>query len=103
MGRIMGGLERAIISALEPIIVTPAQGCRESFARDILQTTTAHPVQARPAQRFAIAAPVAHAQPAVLPQLAGRTESLRCMYVSAEAASPDRTHTRGAAHDPDLW
>ena len=95
MRRIMGRLEGAIISALEPIVRPRAQGRRESFARHILQTTTAHPVQTRPAQRFPVAAPVTHAQPAVLPKLAGRTEPLRCVYVSAEAASADRSHTRG--------
>src|SRR5947207_14391826 len=91
MSRIMGRFERALISPLEPIVVPPAQGRLESFARHILETTTAHPVQARPAQRLAVAAPVTDAQPAVLPKLACRAVPLWRMYVSAEAASADRS------------
>src|SRR5947208_14889162 len=102
MGRVMGGLEGALISPLEPIVVTPAHRRLESFARYILETTTAHPVQARPPQRFPVAAAVTDAQPAVLPKLARRAEPLRRMYVSAEAASADRSHTRGRAHDLDF-
>src|SRR6266496_3951840 len=90
MGRIMGGFERALISALEPIVVSPAQGRLESFARHILETTTAHPVQTRPAQRLAVAAPVTDAQPAILPQLARRAEALWRVDVCTE----DRKSTR---------
>src|SRR5438046_1027492 len=102
MRGIMGGLERALISALKPIVVTPAQGGFESFARHILETTTAHAVQTRPAQRLAVAAPVTDAQPAVLPKLACRAEPLWRMYVSAEAASADRSHPRSCAQNLDL-
>ncbi len=102
MRRVMGGLEHAIISPLKPIIVTPAHRGLESFARYILETATAHPVQARPAQRFAVTAAVTDAQPAVLPQPPLRTEALGRMDVGAEATSTDGAHPGRSAKQLDL-
>ena len=73
MSRIMCGLERALVSTLEAVVLARAHGDLEGFARYILQTTTAGVVESWPAQRFAVTAAVADAQPTVLPQLALRS------------------------------
>src|SRR5437764_13452984 len=102
MRRIMRLREGVVVSTLEPIVVLAAQGCLKRFARDILQAATATTVDARPAQGFPIAAAVTHAQPAVLPKLAGRAEALRRMNVSAEPASTDWAYPGSRADDADL-
>ena len=61
MSLIVRGLERPLVSSLEPIVLRRAHGRIESFARYILQTTTAGAVEARPPQRFAVAAAVTDA------------------------------------------
>src|SRR5258707_10408954 len=60
MSRIMCGFERALVSTLEAVVLLRAHRHLESFARDILQPTTAGAVESRPAQRFAVAATVTH-------------------------------------------
>src|SRR6185503_5950428 len=87
---------------LEPIVALRAQGRLESFARHILQATTAVAVQARPPQRLPITAPVTDAQPAVLPQFPRRAEATRRVDVSTEATSPDRLHSRRRLQDANL-
>jgi len=91
----MCGLERALVSTLEAVVLARMHGHLEGFARYILQTTTAGAVESGPAQRFAVAAAVADAQPTVLPQLALRAEAVRCVNVSTEATGADRTLYRG--------
>src|SRR6266404_6285705 len=92
MGLIVRGFEGALVSALEAIVMARADGHIESFARDVLQTTTAGAVESRSTQRLAVAAAMTHAQPAVLPQLALRAEALRGVNVSTEATSADGTN-----------
>src|SRR5881394_2609215 len=94
MSLIVRGFQSPLVSALEAIVVARPDGRLESFARYILQTTTAGAVESRPAQRFAVAAPVTHAQSAVLPQFPGGAEATGRVHVSTEATSTDGTNTR---------
>src|SRR5260370_41651205 len=91
MSFIVRGFERPLVSTLEPIVLLRAHRHIESFARDILQTATAGAVESRPAQRFAVAAAVTDAQPAVLPQLALRAEAAGRVYESTESTCTDGT------------
>src|SRR5713226_2229066 len=102
MSLIVRGLERALISTLEPVILARAHRHVESFARDILQTATSGAIEARPTQRLAVAAAVTHAQAAVLPQLSLRAEALRGVNVSTEATSTDWSHSGRSAKELDL-
>src|SRR3954469_24412559 len=102
MSLIMRGFERLPVSELEPIVVARAQGRLESFARHILQATTAVAVQSRPPERLAITTTVTDAQPAILPQFPRRAEPLRRVDVSTEATSANRPHPRRGAQPLDL-
>ena len=102
MSRIVCGLERALVSTLEAIVLLRAHGRVESFARDILQTAATKPIQSWPAQGFAVAAPMTGAQSAILPKLAGRAETIGRMNISRVATSPDRAHAVRRAQQFDF-
>src|SRR6266487_2370717 len=102
MSSIGRGLERALVSALEAVVLARADGHVESFARHILQPAAAAAIKSRPAQRFAVAAAMTHAQPAVLPEFAGRAEPIWSMNVSTEATSTDGPNARHRAQQLDL-
>src|SRR5258707_7204894 len=97
MSLIVRGLEGSLVSALEAIVLLRPHCHLEGFARDILQTTTAGAVESRPPQRFAVAAAMTDAQPAVLPQLALRAEATGRVNVSTEATSTDGTNAGHSA------
>src|SRR5260221_12887739 len=102
MSSIVRGLEGSVISTLEPIVLARPHCYLECLAGHILQPTTAGAVESRPPQRLAIAAAVTHAQPAVLPELALRTEATGCVNVSTEATGTDGTNTRHRAQQFDF-
>jgi hypothetical protein len=102
MSLILGGLERPLISALEPIVLMRAYRHVESFARNILQKATAGAVESRPAQRFAVTAAMTNAQPAVLPQVALRAEAIRGVNVGTEATGSDGSHSGRSPKELDL-
>lgn len=55
MSLIVRGLERSLVSALEPVVRARPQGCFKGFPRHILQTATAGVVESRPAPGQVIA------------------------------------------------
>src|SRR5204862_3512792 len=63
---------------------------------------TAGAIESRPAQGFAIATAVTHAQPAVLPQFSGGAEATWRVNVSTEATSTDGSHSGRSAKELDL-
>src|SRR3979411_3156889 len=102
MHRIMRRFQCLLVSAVESIVMARPHGHLECFTRDILQTTTARAIEARPAQRLAIAAAMADAQPTILPESTFRAEALRRVNVGTETAGPNRTDTRNSAKQLDL-
>src|SRR5437899_3683444 len=102
MGGIMSRLEGALVSSLEPIVVTGPHRHVESFARHILQTTTTAVIESRPAQRLSVAAPMTDAQATVLPEFSGRAEATGRVNVSTEATGPNGTNTRRRAQQLDF-
>src|SRR5436190_17552588 len=99
----MRGLERPLVSTLEPVIGAQPLGHVEGFARHILEPATAGGViEFWSPQRLAVAAAMTDAQPAVLPEFSFRAEALRRMDVGTEATSADRTHAGYRAQQFDL-
>src|SRR6266566_7218376 len=99
---IVGGLERALIRALEAVVLSAAHRDVEGLARHVLQATTAGVIEFRPAQRLAVAAAMTDAEPAILPEFTFRAEPLRRMNVGAEATSTDGTNAGRSTKQLDL-
>src|SRR5581483_249673 len=102
MRSIVGSLEGSLVSALEAVVLTRADSHVERFARHILQTATAQPVESRSPQRLPVTAAMTDAQTTVLPKLAGRAEAAGRVNVSAEATGADRPDTRRRAQQLNL-